>query len=257
MNINITKSSFEKIKEKMITSINDQVSYFDSFLEDHILKSEHYEILNGSEQIGYFSIFDKSLLTQYYLDKSFRYYSQEIFDKIRRYEEIQRAFVSTADEFFLTHIIDYSHKIEPQAYFFKDMKAVISDDNILNNFTCRLAVQQDIELIKDKTGDFFDDVIEQVQKKQIYIGYKDEEIMSFGIIEKSQIYRNVASIGMYTVSEKRQCGIGRNTLIRLKEICYQEGIIPIAGCWYYNHNSKKTLQSAGMIPQSRLLVAKL
>ena len=257
MNVRILKCSFEKIKDKMMTSLNDHVSYFDSFLEDHIIKSEHYEILNDLEQIGYFSIFDKSLLTQFYLDKNFRGCSQEIFDKIRRYEEIQKAFVSTGDEFFLTHVIDYSQKIEPQAYFFKDIKTEMSEDKILNDFTCRLAVQQDIELIKEKTGDFFDDVIKQVQNKEIYIGYKDEEIVSFGIIEKSKIYRNVASIGMYTVSENRQCGIGRNTLIRLKEICYQEDIIPIAGCWYYNHNSKKTLQSAGMVPQSRLLVAKI
>jgi len=257
MNIKMKKCDFNKIKDKMMDSLNEQNSLFDSFLEDHILKSVHYEILNDSEQVGYFSIFNESLLTQFYLDKNFRYCSQEIFDKVRRYEEVQKAFVSTGDEFFLTHIIDYSKDIQPQAYFFKDIRVEICEDKVLNNFICRVAEQQDIELIKEKADDFFDDVFKQVQEKQIYIGYINEEIVSFGVIEKSKIYSNVASIGIYTVSDKRQCGIGRNTLIQLKEICYKEDIVPIAGCWYYNHNSKRTLQSAGMIPQSRLLVAKL
>lgn len=31
-----------------------------------------------------------------------------------------------------------------------------------------------------------------------------------------------------------------NALIRLKEMCYQEDLTPIAGCWYYNHNEVNT-----------------
>lgn len=255
MDIKIKKSNFEKIKERMLNNINDRISYFDSFLEERILKSEHYEILFESEQIGYFSIFDSNLLTQFFLDKEFRNISQEVFDKIRRFENVQKAFVPTSDEFFLSHVIDYSRKIESQAYFFKDSKRKISENKIFSNFFCKLALQKNIELIKRETGDFFDDIIKQVEKQQIYICYKDEIVVSFGIIEKSKLYENVASIGMFTVSENRQCGIGRNTLIKLKEICYQEDLIPIAGCWYYNHNSKKTLESAGMFSQSRLLVA--
>ncbi len=35
--------------------------------------------------------------------------------------------------------------------------------------------------------------------------------------------------------------------------CRQKELHPIAGCWYYNHNSKKTLERAGMVTQTRLL----
>ena len=31
----------------------------------------------------------------------------------------------------------------------------------------------------------------------------------------------------------------------------------IAGCWYYNHTSKKTLEKAGMLTQTRLLKGQL
>lgn len=255
MKILIQKSNLEAIKERLIKNINDYISYLDSFLEDHILNSQHYEILLDSKQIGYFSLYEKSILTQFYLDKEYRFLGQEVFDKTRRYEEVQKALVSTSDEFFLSHIIDYTRKIECQAYFFKDSKKEISKDKILNNFSCRLATEEDIDFIKEKTGDFFNNLTKQVKENQIYICYLNELVVSFGVIEKSKLYENVASIGMFTLPEKRQRGIGRNTLTSLKEICYKNNIIPIAGCWYYNHNSKKTLESSGMYSQTRLLIA--
>ncbi|MTI49869.1 N-acetyltransferase [Sporosalibacterium faouarense] len=257
MDFKIRKSNLENIKEIMESGLSKHNSYFDSFLEDHIIKSNHYEILDDENNIGYFSIFEENLLTQFYMKDEYQHLSQEVFDKVRRYEQVNKAFVHTGDEFYLTHIIDYSRNIEPQAYFFKDSKIEIPKDKILSDFSYKLATEQDIDIIKKHSGDFFDDVIEQVKKKQLYMGYKNNEVVSFGIIEKSKLYNNVASIGMFTASDKRKCGIGRNTLIHLKEVCYKNNIEPIAGCWYYNHNSKKTLQSAGMIGQSRLLVAKL
>jgi len=254
MNIIIKKVKYEAIKDKLLLNINNHISYFDSFLENHILKAEHYEILFESKQIGYFSIFENSLLTQFYLDNEYRASAQEIFNRIKRYENVQKAFVTTSDEFFLSHAFDYSKKIEPQAYFFKDSKAEISNDKISSDFNCSLASIEDYEFIKNKSGDFFDDLINSIENKQIYIGYMNDIPVSFGIIEQSQFYKDVASIGMFTISENRLSGIGRNTLLKLKEICYQSGITPIAGCWYYNHNSKKTLESAGMVSQTRLLV---
>lgn len=254
MNFQIKECNLEQIKQRIIISINERISCFDSFLEDHIMKAKHYEILLGLKQIGYFSIFEGNLLTQFYLDKEFRHLSQQVFERVKRYDHIQKAFVPTSDEFFLAHVFDYSRKIEPQAYFFKDSQREIPEDKILNGFTCRLAVRENIELIMAKTEDFFDDIERQVKEQQIYIGYLNEQVVSFGIIEKSRLYENVASIGMFTTSDIRQSGIGRNTLLQLKELCYKNGITPIAGCWYYNHNSKKTLESAGMFTQSRLLV---
>lgn len=255
MTFKIQKCTFEKIEKKLLTNIYDHISYFDSFLEEHIMKSEHYEILIGSSQIGYFSIFKNHLLTQFYLDIKYRYMSQDIFDKVRRYEMVEKAFVPTSDEFFLSHVFDYAKKIDTQAYFFKDSERVISTDKVLKNFDIRVAHNKDIDLIKEKSGDFFDAVERQVENQEIYIGFIHDDVASFGIIEKSKLYKNVASIGMFTIPGDRQSGIGRNTLLRLKGLCYESGITPIAGCWYYNHNSKKTLESAGFFSQTRLVVA--
>jgi hypothetical protein len=48
-------------------------------------------------------------------------------------------------------------------------------------------------------------------------------------------------------------GIGRSIIIHLRNICIEKGLTPMAGCWYYNHNSKNTLESTGFITKTRLL----
>lgn len=50
----------------------------------------------------------------------------------------------------------------------------------------------------------------------------------------------------------RYQGFGRSIILALKDIVYEKGMIPIAGCEYFNHNSKKTLESSGMCSTTRL-----
>jgi len=254
LNLKINFVSYDKIKDKLLDNIKEHSLYIESFLEDHIIKSNHYEICVNSNQIGYFSIFNNNIITQYYLIKEYRHFSQEIFDKIRRYEDVKKAFVPTSADFFLTNAIDYQKQIELQAYFFEDSKREIVDSKIIKGFYCVLATDNDIKFIKDKSGDFLDELEMRIKNNEIYLGYLNEKIISIGIIEKSLFYKDIASIGMFTLSEYRVSGIGRNTILQLKKLCYKNNYIPVAGCWYYNHNSKKTLESAGMYSTSRLLV---
>jgi len=58
---------------------------------------------------------------------------------------------------------------------------------------------------------------------------------------------------MITLEAKRQNGAGRSILIHLADICKENGFIPISGCYYYNHLSKKTIESAGKYSKTRLL----
>ena len=61
------------------------------------------------------------------------------------------------------------------------------------------------------------------------------------------------SIGMYTVPKYRQMNIAKMTLRRLILEALKAQVQPIAGCWYYNHASKKTLEGVGMISNTRHL----
>ena len=251
--VNFAKCTFSQLEELTNEYLSSLVSPMDSFLEDHIIESEHFLIAIDDNKAGYFSIHNQELLTQFYINKDYRHLGQEIFFKVKKMQNIYYAFVSTSDEFFLSHALDEYKSMEKQAYFFKDLKVLSQKEKIDNSLSIKAAESSDIDDILKGSGDFFDNVNESILNEEIYIIRKEDSIAGFGIIEKGTLMKGYASIGMYTIEGFRRMGIGRNILLMLKEIVYKNHMKPIAGCWYYNHNSKKTLESAGMYSDTRLL----
>ena len=79
------------------------------------------------------------------------------------------------------------------------------------------------------------------------------DCVGFGIIDPGRLIPAVGSCGMFTVEAYRNQGIGPAIITHLMDRCAERGLRPVAGCWYYNHRSKKTLEKAGLFTQTRLL----
>lgn len=248
-------STLQEIEPFLAKYVESLSSPIDSFIEEHILGSEHFLIMLGEEAIGYFSIHRKEMITQFYLAKPYWKRAQEIFYQIKKMQFVRSAFVTTCDEFFLSHALDECRSLEKQAYFFQDAgQSVASRDP---EIMVRVANVSELAAVKEHSGDFFEeneeDLMRQIRNRSIYFAERRGEIVGFGVVERGNIMKAYASIGMYTKPHLRRMGVGRSILLALKEEVWKEGLAPIAGCWYYNHNSKKTLESAGMVTRTRLL----
>jgi GNAT superfamily N-acetyltransferase len=227
-------------------------SPIDSFLEGHILESQAYRILKDETEIGSFTVHKGTLLTQFHLVGPSRRLGQNVLpDLIARFG-ITTAFVPTCDEFFLSHAVDAYSDLKKQAYFFMDGGSVLPPA-VFSELDYRPARPSDLDVIKATHDDFLEDPEEILALGQLHVGFLNQELAAIGIIEKSRLFRQHASIGMFTRETHRHKGIGTSTILYLKEACRNEGIVPIAGCWYYNHLSKKTLEAAGMYTATRLL----
>lgn len=250
-----TKCEFKDLKNSYIQLYKSLNSPIDTFHENKILGSNHYKISLNSDYLGYCSIEEGSTITQFNLLDSFKHLSQEVFSAVKKLEYVSQALVPTCDEFYLSHALDNFTKVEKQAYFFKykNPRCIKCDIDL----KYRLANREDIDLINsncDTDEYFFDDKLEdQINNKEVYIGFDRENVAAFGILERSKIVNNVASIGMYTNKNYRNRGVGKRTLYEMILNCQKEGIDPISGCWYFNHNSKKTLESIGFISGTRYL----
>jgi|SaaInlV_130m_DNA_2_1039683.scaffolds.fasta_scaffold25677_1 thymidine kinase len=253
MSIKLTSTRKDRLGNYFDIYLKSLCSPIDSFLEGHILRSKYFNIELDGNVIGYTAIHKKSLLSQFFIIDEHKSISQEVYFQIKRLSEVTKIFVPTCDEFFLSHAIESNRGVEIQAYFFQDHKKQIESQKDLENFDLVIANECDISFIKEKSGDFFDDLEKSILSKEIFIGLNKGEKVSFGILEVSKLLGEYASIGMFVIEEKRQQGFGVKTLLRLKHCCYDMEINPIAGCWYYNHNSKKTLEKAGMYTKTRLL----
>ena len=115
------------------------------------------------------------------------------------------------------------------------------------------AEETDIPGIRNTDGGFFKNLENNIKNGELFIGRDGENIVSYGIIEKSRLFSDLASIGMFVLGNERGKGYGALTLINLIHQCQDSGIRPIAGCFVKNQYSVFALKKAGMISFNRLL----
>jgi RimJ/RimL family protein N-acetyltransferase len=226
-------------------------SAVDAFLEDHILTSRHYRIVIAGEPAGYASLHDGQLITQFALDTPYRRFGQPVFARLRRLEQAQSAFVPTGDQFFLAHALDDYRQLTKQAYFFAH--AETPRPAIPEGVDVRPATMADLDLIRQESEELFAPIERYIASGELFVTLRDGEPAGFGIMVVSALYDDVASIGMYTIDRFRRAGVGTATLQLLIAECHRRRLSPVAGCWYYNHASKRTLERAGMHAPARLL----
>lgn len=227
-------------------------SAIDSFLEDHILESSHYRIVVDQMCAGFTSIHQESLITQFALVPPFRRYGQAIFLAVRRLEQTRSAFVPTCDEFYVSHALDGHRSVVLQAYFFS---ALDGDAGTAPGKadSLRLALPRDTDVIRAETGDFFEPVERYLAKDELYLTLREGERVGYGLMVRSALYDDIASIGMFALAPWRRQGVGTATMSMLRDECRRRGLRPVAGCWYFNHGSKRTLEAAGFYSPTRLL----
>ena len=245
-----TSTEIQPLIEEYIKTLS---SPFDSYLEDHIVESDFYSINIDSDAIGYFSFNKDSYITQFYLKRKYIKHSQQIYKDILEQYQVKHALVFTGDELFLSLVLDQEMVLNKQAYFFQDSGVTIDETTLYQGGSFRPATKDDMPLILQVSGDFFDSLEAKIDRGEIFI-FKDGEILlGAGIVEHGRVLKGYTSIGMFVNEQYRQKGIGRTIITKLKQWCYEKGLTPICGCWYYNYNSKKTLESAGMVTKTRLL----
>ncbi len=167
-------------------------------------------------------------------------------------EQVRAAFVPTCDEFFLAHALDDYRQLAKQAYFFATAPSVgeaVGSDR----YSMRPAEMDDADFVRQESGDFFEHLERHIAAGELFVTLRGEEPVGFGILVKSTLYEDIASIGMYTIERFRQAGVGTATIAMLIAESHRRSLRPVAGCWYYNHRSRQTLQRAGMYSSTRLL----
>lgn len=240
---------FSKLFSEYIKSLT---GVYDNYLVGHILDSEFYVMNYNKVDIGYFSIYKNKLLTQFFLNTDYIYIGQSCFKTIHNIFDFDFAYVPTCDELFLSLSLDFKKSITMQAYFFEDSNRTVEKAS-LSKGLLRLALLSDEDRIEELSEGFFENLRDDINDRKVYILGNNEEIYGFGIMEKNKLYPEHRGIGMYTVIKHRKKGVGRSIILHLKDLCDTLGYKPMAGCWYFNNNAKRTFESCGLISKTRLL----
>lgn len=224
-----------------LTGVNDD------FWEEHVLGSRFYRIEHLARTIGILGIYRQENLTVFYTPSSYLRHAQPAFAAMLEQLAPHYAFVPTTDELLLSLCMDKHKAIDKQAYFFRHSGLAVRPPE-WGRGLLRPAVPADEADILDTQG-----VAENIRLGKYYVMRQDGVFLGQGFFNRHQLIPNAASIGMSVHPDFRRKGVGRSIMLHLIEICREQGITPYCGCWYYNHNSKRTLESAGFVTQTRLL----
>jgi GNAT superfamily N-acetyltransferase len=241
----------------IITAHIDSLAYpLDSWLEDRLLESAISKVLHEGVCIGYFGQVKETLHFFHVLKGYFRY-APALLEKVIRAKEFKRVFIMTQDSLLSALIAEWDFDIERQACWFTVSGREEAQSKKTPPGIFRTAANSDCQRIRKAAGDFFDEpsgghfsLEERIDQGTIFVFEDHGDLLGCGIVEKGQLCADCISIGMFVSHEHRRKGVARTILLNLKEKAAQEGLRAVAGCWYYNTLSRRSLESAGMIATS-------
>jgi GNAT superfamily N-acetyltransferase len=252
MDITFSSVELSAIEGDIRLHLETLPSKIEDFMEEHIRASLPLRIEIDGAVAGFAAIHNETLITQFSLNEPFRAQGQTVFARLRKMEQVTSAFVPTCDEFYLTHALDDHRQVLRQAYFFATTEAALHRDPPAG-YRLETATAAEAAMIREVTGDFFEPVDDRIAREELFLNWRGAELVGFGIKVDSYFYPKTASIGMFTIERYRGTGAGSATIAHLIARNWSEGVRLIAGCWYYNHRSKRTLERAGMYSPTRLL----
>lgn len=246
-----------EIVKKYVESLTGVV---DDFWEEHILKGKFYLLMDGEREEGFFTIYEegdkKKYITSFYIEAASLKWGNEIFEDILTKFQIEKAYVATCDERFLSLCLDFHKQIELQAYFFD---GTIQHDAREAEFgmECMKKVSvEEMPEIRNLTGDFYNDFTDEdivTGKCELYRILHNNETLGVGVMVPNKLKTGYTACGEIVPEQHRRKGVARSLQLNMAQICRSKGEIPIGGCWYQNTISYKTFYSCGRYSSTRLL----
>ena len=243
--ITFKKTTLEHMRPLFEAYLKTIPGVLDDFWEEHVLGSQLYAIQSDDGVVGALGLHQKENLTFFHVPQI--RLAQHAFSLALDALKPRYAYAPTNDELFLSLCMDHPVKIDRQAYFFSVGDASVRPAEF-SRALLTLARPEDEKDILDT-----EHVAENIRLGKYYIMRENGVFLGQGFLNSHQLTPNTVSIGMSVHPEHRQRGVGRSIILHLADICREKGMTPVCGCWYYNHNSKRTLESAGFITKTRLL----
>lgn len=252
----IQKSSIDECMDLIMEHVENLSNPMDSYLEEQLFTGVVYCFRRNDERIGYCCVKEESI-EFFYVKKQHFASASKILEQTTEELCVNRVSVMSQDSAMCALIVEWDYHLKRGACWFVDSGRSVDRAAKARDAVFRKAVIEDCETIRRVSGDFFDEqsycfsgLEDRIKAETIFVLEDNGNFLGGGIIEYGSLCKDCVSIGMFTNPEHRQKGVAKTILLKLKEYVYSIGKKPIAGCWYYNTLSRKSLESAGMIAAS-------
>lgn len=255
--VKIDKVKWEDIKNLYEDYLLELGYRNDGFHNSMLFEGEGYGIYIKSKCIGFCSIGESwskgRILRGFYIIPIERKKSIEIFNEVLETLKVESVLVVSNDAHYIGLAFEKMNSLKKtfdmQGFNFVYGKPENEPEYNINEI--REVGQAEYELMNKCTENQWDGCFEN-EKFKFYKIIKNNETLGYGSIGKMINNKKNVDIGNYTLPKHRGKGVGRSMIINLSKIAISKKLIPVAGCWYENKESMRTLISAGFIPENRI-----
>lgn len=225
----------------------------DFFMPSRQIDGQHRQILVNGTAAGLLAYADHtaSFLT---IDPSVRRHRRQIAESVLTELAITDAFVASWDHHHLDLVGGFADEFANQAYQFELADPADLRDPV-PGLTLTTATQADLPNL-DGAG-FLDDYTELLAAGQVRIARLDGENVGIGLAITEPRYGPTVDLGMFVNEGDRGLGIGRSIIALAARDVLTSGGTPTAGCWWRNHESRTTLEAAGLTCVGTIFTLKL
>lgn len=208
----------------------------DSFLPRRQLDATHRRILVDGSEVGVLAC-TADELTLLTLTSAAKRYDRQITEQVLHETKIRQAFAASWDAHHIELFGSFASEIACQAYQF-ELPGPPRDP--VPGLRLRMATEADLPYL-ERAG------YQNVPTGQLHIAELDDTPAGIGVAEPNVLHPSTVDIGMFTDPDRRSRGIGRSIIALLARQVSDSGRLPVAGCWWANWQSRRTLESAGML----------
>lgn len=207
----------------------------DSFIPRRQLDATHRQVLVDGADVGLLA-HTRDELTMLTLTSSAKRYDRQIVELALRETGIRHAFAASWDAHHIGLFGSFASDIACQAYQFEFPGA---PRDPIAGLRLRMATEADQPYLE--RADY-----QNLPIGQLRIAELADAPVGAGVAEPNVLHPSTVDIGMFADPDRRGRGIGRSIIALLAQQVSDSGRRPVAGCWWRNWQSRRTLESAGM-----------
>jgi len=238
-----------------ITTHHRDLAYSgDFFIPHHQLDATHREVRIDGVPVGV-AAYTSDALTLLTLTGEAKRYDRQILERILAETGITQAYAASWDSHHVDLFGAFAAELSPQAYQF-ELGTTPPRDPVAG-LSVRPAADSDLPYLRG-TG-FQDDYTVLLNNGQLRIAELAGIRVGIGVAvphplndstvpsgSAPQAPLRTVDIGMFTNADRRHEGIGRSILALVAREMLDTGCHPVAGCWWRNWESRRTLEAAGL-----------
>lgn len=210
----------------------------DSFMPRHQLDATHRRVTVDGTDVGALAYTEEEL-TLLTLTAAAKRYDRQIVEHVLQETGIRHAFAASWDAHHIEAFGSFAAEIACQAYQFEYSEL---PREAVPGLRMRPATTADRPYL-EQAG--FHNVA-LLQAGHLHIAELEGSAVGVGVAEPHALAPSTVDIGMFTNADRRRGGIGRSIIAMIARQVGDSGRRPVAGCWWANWQSRRTLEAAGM-----------